>query len=211
MDLNSRARSDRLATVVDWVRGRLEDPEVERELTGAMPRDPSLRADVEWARRLMRTSSDLPLVHPPDLLRQRLRQQFRRWAASQGLPWPEVLELAATPVFDSRTDRLVVGMRGEGRDDAYVQLVWRTEVAEVIAQAQTQDDGMVRLDGQVLLAHPTASPVFEVVAHGPGVQVTVVDGDTLGRFHAVVPDTVDLLYLSNGEVALRAPITLTPP
>lgn len=208
MDLNLLPRPERLGIVVDWVFGRLPDPKLERALTEAAPREPGLRAEIEWARGLRRVARDLPLTEPPALLRQRLRQQFRAWAAGQGLPAPPALELNASLVFDSRRDRLEVGVRGDHHDGEVTHLVWRTEVAELIIQARTQDSGLVRLDGQVLLAHPTSSPVFEIVAQGPGVTLRAAEGDSLGRFHALVPQTVDRLYVSNGEVTLTAQISL---
>lgn len=208
MDLNLLSRHHRLATVMDWVGGRVSDLEVERELTEMARRDPAVVADIDWARRLHQSATDLPLLDPPPLLRQRLRQQFRRWASAQGLPEPPLLELSARLVFDSRQDRLAVGMRGTGPDEGPVHLVWRTEIAELVVQARRQDNGLVRLDGQVLLAHAASAPVFEVTVHGPGIAVRAVDGDVLGRFHARVPDAVDRLVLANGEITLSAPLDL---
>lgn len=211
MDLNPSSHRDRLGIAVDWVFGRRPDPLLDGVLTAPEPLEPALPAEIEWARRLHRVATDLPLTQPPALLRQRLRQQFRGWAAGQRLPAAPALELNAWLVFDSRRDRLAVGVRGDQHDRQVTRLVWRTEAAELIVHARAQNDGLVRLDGQVLLAHPTASPVFEVQAHGPEGSVTVADGDDLGRFHAIVPQTVTQLHVSNGEVALSAPLPLGRP
>lgn len=208
MDLNPDSRLGRLGIVVDWVFGRLPDPHVGQELTETALRDPGLRAEIEWATRLHLVARSLPLADPPPLLRQRLRQQFLGWSAVQGLPAPTALELDASLVFDSRQDRLAVGVRGDHGVDEPIHLVWRTEVAELVIQARTQDSGMVRLDGQVLLTHPTASPVFELLAQGPDTTVRSTDGDSLGRFHAVVPQAVDRLRVSNGELTVSAQVWL---
>lgn len=208
MELEPPSRHHRLDTVMDWVFGRVLDPEVERELTETALNDPGLRADIDWVLRLYQSSTDLPLVDPPPLLRQRLRQQFKRWAREQTPFEPSGLELSATLVFDSRRDRLAVGMRGVGPKEGTVHLVWRTEIAEVLVQARRQDCGLVQLDGQVLLGHDTSAPVFEVSVLGPDVAVRVIDGDAFGRFHARVPDTVDQLMLTNGELTLYAPLDL---
>ncbi len=208
MDLNPLSRHHRLGAVMDWVCGRVGDLEVQREFTEAALHDAELRTDIEWALRLRQSATDLPLLDPPPLLRQRLRQQFRHWASAQDLPEPSVLELSATLVFDSRQDRLAVGMRGTGPHDGTIHLVWRTEIAELVVQARRQDSGLVHLDGQVLLAHSTSAPVFEVSVHGPGIAVRAIDGDVLGRFHTRVPDTVNQLVLTNGELTLYAPLDL---
>ena len=207
MDMNGPLHQDRLGIIMDWVAGRA-DPDVEREVIEASRRDSDMVNDVNWATKLHRSATELPLIDPPPLLRQRLRQQFSRWVNAQDLPEPSVLGLSLTLVFDSRRDRLAVGMRGAGSDGGTLHLVWRTEIAELVMQARRQDSGLVQLHGQVLLAHSTSSPVFEATVYGPGTTVRATDGDIQGRFHTLVPDTVERLVVTNGELAMSASIDL---
>lgn len=208
MEMNSSLRDQRLGVIMDWLRGRAANIDDVYELFEEARHDPDLRADIEWALRLHQGASDLPLVDPPPLLRQKLRQQFRSWTSAREPSGVSVSEYAAELVFDSRQDRLVAGMRGSDTEDGPVHLVWRTEVADFMVQARRLDDGLIDLDGQVLLACPTSAPVFEVTVHGPGVAFRSVDGDALGRFHTRVTDSVDRLVLTNGELTLSAPINL---
>ena len=199
-----------LTAVADWVEGRLDD-EAAAEMTERVAADPQLRADAEFVRRVVAARADLPLVEPPDLLRQRLRQQFRRWVSEQPSRRTSVLELTATLVHDSRRHRLALSTRrlsGAWSSRDLVHLVWRTGLAELVVDVRPDGDGHVRLDGQVLLEHDSISSVFEAVVTGPGVSVTALDGDTLGRFRVRAPRGATSLRVSNGELAIVAELDL---
>ncbi len=204
MDLNPPRRTPHLATIADWIEGRVTETESE-QLAEAMEHDPQLRDEVTWVRAFLRLAKDLPLVDPPALLRQKLDQEFRRWTGA--LPIAPVRELFAELVFDSRRDRLQLSSRSGHTADDLVHLVWRTAMAELVVEARTTE-GEVRLDGQVLVQNPTTSPVFEATATGPGFAVCAVDGDGYGRFRIRVPATVRQLVLTNDEFSLVASLDL---
>ena len=200
-----------LTAVADWVDGRL-DEEAATGLAQRIAEEPELRAHAEFVRSVAAAGADLPLVDPPALVRQRLRQQFRRWAHQQPSRAASMLELVGTLIFDSRRQRLALATRGRraaGRSPGdVVHLVYRTELAELVLEARPDGDGLVRLDGQVLLEHESVSPVFEAELTGPGIAVTTVDGDTLGRFQLRAPRQANRLRVSNGEFSILADLQL---
>lgn len=199
-----------LTAVADWVDGRLDDAAAARMAERAAA-DPALRADAEFVRRVKAAGAELPLVEPPALVRQKLRQQFRRWAHQQPDRSHSILELVGALIFDSRRQRLSLATRGRAgaKPGGVVHLVWRTELAELVVEARPDDADHVRLDGQVLLEHETVAPVFEAQVTGPGIAVAAVDGDTLGRFQLRAPRRANRLRVSNGEFSIVADLDLS--
>ena len=199
----SAPRPRDLARVADWVDGRLSEPE-SAELAATIADDRGLQGDLEWLEDLHRTAEMLPQVAGPPLLRQLLRQRFRRWARTQaGVP-KTAIELFPLPVFDSRRDRVALSVRSAGALGEAVHLAWRTELAELVVDARPMGAGRYRLAGQVLLDHATSSPVFDATAKGAGILVRSVDGDDVGRFHLDVPAGITELIVSNGEITISA-------
>ncbi len=196
------------ARIADWVDGRLSEQESD-QVAAAVAADPELQADLEWMQELVRTGRALPLVAEPPLLRQRLRQLYRRWARDQVAPAPSLFESFIMPIFDSRRDRLAVGVRGPYPDGDTIHLVWRTDLAELIVEARPSGADRFRLTGQVLLGHATSSPIFEAIATGPDCTVRTVDGDHEGRFALDVPSNATRLRVSNGDLTILGSIDLT--
>ena len=205
------APSDRDLTIVaDWLDGRLT-ADAAAELAARETVDPELQADVAFVRQVKDAGRSLPLVEPPPLVRQKLRQQFRRWADEQPTLSSGSLELAGTLIFDSRRQQLALATRrlpaGRSARDV-VHLVWRTDLAELVLEVRPDDEDHVRLDGQVLLEHESVSGVFEAEVTGPSSSVTAVDGDILGRFRLRAPRDASLLRVSNGEFCILAALDL---
>lgn len=203
--------SQDLTAVADWVDGRLDEAE-SAAMAERVAQDLELQAHAEFVRSVAAAGASLPMVEPPALVRQRLRQQFRRWAHQQPSRAASVLELVGTLIFDSRRQRLTLATRGrrsDGRSPGeVVHLVYRTELAELVLEARPEGTDGVRIDGQVLLEHESASPVFEAEVTGPGVAVATVNGDTLGRFQLRAPRRADRLRVSNGEFSILADLDL---
>lgn len=210
--MNLEPRDRGLTTVADWLEGRLSADD-EADLAERASTDPRLRADVAFVRQVQEAGRALPLVEPPALLRQRLRQQFRRWADQQPSRPPDILELVGTLIFDSRRQQLALATRrlpgGRSAGDV-VHLVWRTDLAELVLEVRPHDEGHVRLDGQVLLEHESVSGVFEAAVSGPSSSASSVDGDRFGRFSLQAPRDASVLRVSNGEFAILADLHLGP-
>src|SRR4051812_41801694 len=84
-----------LATIIDWVEGRLE-PDVAARVADAAVREPRVREIVAWFRGFHRAAADLPLVDRPAVAGQGLRP------AVGGEQAP--VEVVARALFDSRQD-----------------------------------------------------------------------------------------------------------
>ena len=207
------APSDRdLTTVADWLDGRLTAGAA-AELAAREPVDPGLRADAAFVRQVRAAGRSLPLVEPPELVRQKLHQQCRRRADPQPKRLAAVLELVGTLVFDSRRQQLPLATRrlpgGRSAHDV-VHLVWHTDLAELVLEVRHDAESHVRLDGQVLLEQESASGVFEAEVTGPSTSVSAVDGDEFGRFSLRAPRDVSVLRVSNGELSLQVDLHLEP-
>ncbi|ANH39855.1 hypothetical protein I601_3449 [Nocardioides dokdonensis FR1436] len=199
-----------LRLAADWVEGRLAPEDADRAAERAVS-DPVFRAEVQFVRMVVAAGRDLPLVDPPPVLRQRLRQSFQQWHRAPSCRPTRVLEVVASLVFDSRRHQLGLATRGAaaGMDGDAVHLMWHCELADLMVEARATDEaGLVDLRGQVLLSHDSGSPVFTAEVTGPDHAAVSVDADDLGRFSVLAPRSASELRVSNGEMAIVAEIEL---
>ena len=175
----------------DWVEGRL-GPEDSARAAEQAESDPHFRTEADFVRMVMAAGHDLPLVDPPPVLRQRLRQAFQEWHRAPVSRTTRLLEVVASLVFDSRSHQLGLATRGAGTAMAgeAVHLMWQCELADLMVEARPVDDAaVVDLRGQVLLSHDSGSPVFTAEVAGPGQPTVSVDADDVGRFSILAPST----------------------
>ena len=197
-----------LARLADWVEGRLSAEQAAR-VGAAVDADAELLASVAWLRDFSDTVAAVPLLTPPPLVAQRMRQYFDRWAQARSLLERPASFSTSALIFDSRVDRPLVATRGEGDDSAY-HLAFCSDVADVVLDVRPRPDHLFDLSGQVLPVED-AEPVFEVTALGPGIRLRSVDGDELGRFAlAEVPEQTIELRLGNGDIELAVVVDLRP-
>ena len=171
----------------------------------------ALRAFAQWMRGFLDVARSVPLVDPPPIVRQRLHASFERWRDTQSAMRDEIARFDASIVFDSRTDLVAGGVRAGLRTepDGVVHLAYTTDAADLVLDVRPPAVGRVRIDGQVLLARPTASPIFEATASGSGFTTRTLDGDDLGRFCLEsVPDTALQVSATNGEIHILAQVDL---
>lgn len=200
------------ATLADWLDGRLDPATAARVAEAVHAGDPRTLGAVAWLRGLRATAAVVPLVEPPPIVRQRLRQHFARWSQGQPLadrPRPVV---AARLAFDSRRDLVQAGVRAADTAGDTVHLAFTADSADLVVDLRRLDSGRLRLDGQVLLAEPGQAPVFDVSASGGGFSVRTVEGDALGRFWlSELPVRPFELRCDNGELVLTASIDPADP
>ncbi len=190
------------ATVLDWVEGRL-DAETAARVAEAAARDPRVREIVAWLRGFHEAAAAIPLVDPPPIVGQRLRQYFTRWSRARAELAREPVEIVARMLFDSRQDVALVDLRSADDGDEVTHLAFTSDPADVVLDVRRLGPGRVRIEGQVLPADGI-DRAFAVEASGPRMTtVHSVSGDAHGRFRlSELPDRVSKLRLDSGELVL---------
>ena len=196
--------------LLDWLEGRLDGAQAAQVSAQVAEGDNRTRTTVRWLQGFLATARRFPAPEPPPIIRQHLRQHFRRWCTARAAMRAEPRRVDATLLFDSRQDLVLAGFRGgDETEDAY-NLAFTTDVGDLVVDVRRVGNGQLRLDGQVLLGDAAAAPVFSADVAGPGYAVRTVDGDELGRFTLPqVPSGRCRLEVSNGEIILQTELDLT--
>jgi hypothetical protein len=198
-----------LATLADWVEGRLPAEQADRVAAAVALGDPRLRATVAWLLRFHSAADALLLFEPPPIVRQNLRRAFEEWSATGTVPDLAPVSVPVLLSFDSRRDLAAGGVRAAGLAEDTVHLVFTGEVADVVVDIRRAGAGLVDLNGQVLPVDSDTPPVFAAALTGPGFAARTVDGDELGRFRLTgVPHRVLELRVTNGDTELVATVDL---
>ena len=203
MSREVRDPSPDFEVLVEWVEGRL-DAETSAEVSEAvMAGDLEATASVEWLQEFLVVADAMPLHKPPPVIRQNLLRYFARWSQARATLDHPRLELNARLLFDSRMDLAPVGVRGPNDVEGIAHLAYTTDHADLVLDVSPVGDGMVRLDGQVLLTDDTQDRIFEAVVTGPSGARRTIDGDALGRFCLVnVSDDASELRVTNGDMTI---------
>ena len=198
-------------TLLDWLEGRLE-PAAAAEVTAQVADgDAQTRRTVDWLRGFLATAAAMPLYEPPPIVAQRLSQHFARWSRAQAELDRRPAEMPARLLFDSRQDLALAGVRAGAGDGDAVHLAYATDAGDLLLDVYEQGGGLVRVDGQVLLAETQGAPAFEASVIGPGFTLRTSDGDDLGRFSLTgVPAVRCELRATNGLVTIVAGLDLEP-
>jgi hypothetical protein len=202
------------AALADWIEGRL-DPEDAAAVAAAVSSDETLQRTAGWLREFIGTAQAVPMLAPPPIVHQRLMQHFDRWSAERAdaladsVGSLDTLDLEAELLFDSRADLATTGLRNTAASDGVVHLVYSCDAADIAVDIVPEQNGQVRLSGQILSDGPGAGGPFAVRTTGPGEQRIALDGDELGRFSVgMVPATTNGLVLRNGHVTIRLSLDL---
>jgi hypothetical protein len=199
------------ATLLDWLEGRLDPAAAEQVAAQVGEADERTRSTVDWLRGFLATTRALPLHVPPPIVRQSLDQYFARWSRARAELDRMPHEVHAQLLFDSRQDLATAGVRAGTGDDDAVHLVYTAEEGDLLIDVYRLGAGLVRLDGQVLLAQPQEAPIFEASVAGAGFSVRTRDGDELGRFSLRdVPEGHCQLKATNGLITIVADLDVEP-
>jgi hypothetical protein len=200
-----------LGTLLDWLEGRLDPATAGRVAARVAVADEQTRGTVDWLRGFLETARALPLHEPPPIVRQSLNQYFDSWHRARAELDRRPREIRARLLFDSRQDLALAGVRSGAADDEAVHLVYRMDEGDLLVDAYRLGGGLVRLDGQVLLAEPQQAPVFEASVTSAGFTARTRDGDELGRFCLRdVPEGQCQLRVSNGLITIVADLDTDP-
>jgi hypothetical protein len=198
-------------TLVDWLEGRLDPRTAEQVAAQVADGDERTRCTVDWLRGFLATAHALPLHEPPPIVRQSLQQHFERWSRAKAELGQQPRVVHTRLLFDSRQDLALAGVRAGAGEDGTFHLAYTAEEGDLLVDVYRLEAGLVRLDGQVLLAQPRQAPVFEASVTGTGFTVRTKDGDELGRFSLRdVPARQCRLEATNGLVTVVAVLDLDP-
>jgi len=150
-----------------------------------------------WLNALLEAAEYLPLPEVPPVVGQDLRRVF------SGPALPE--RYRAVLVTDSRTDRRLVGVRGDAGTSGW-SLSFTSEVADLVVDVWPAADGGYEVEGQVM-PHAVKPSAYRVIARGP--QTARAEGDRLGRFRLgkLVPGRYDLAA-ADGRIEISAAFNL---
>ena len=199
------------AALLDWLEGRLDPAAAEQVAAQVAQADERTRRTVDWLEGFLATARALPLHEPPPIVRQSLNQHFARWSRARAELDRRPREVHAQLLFDSHQDLAPAGVRAGTGDDDAVHLVYTAEEGDLLVDVYRLGAGLVRLDGQVLLAQPQEAPIFEASVTGAGFSARTRDGDELGRFSLRdVPEGHCQLKATNGLITIVADLDLVP-
>ncbi len=200
------------ATLLDWLEDRLppdaDAAVAERVRLGSI----ELRDTVQWLREFLDFSRTHKLHDVPPVVGQSLRQAFRE--RGHGRDAPALRRIQPTLLFDSRSDRRLVGVRGGPlpRAGGAIHLAFTSPEADLLLDVTMRPAGHLDLTGQVLVRGGAGLPVFETTVVAGGHTSRSVDGDNLGRFrftHQAVP--LERLTATNGDIVLDVPLDVGRP
>jgi hypothetical protein len=166
--------------LVDWLEGKLPAAEAAR-IAQAVQTDAQTQANVTWLRKFAELSDKIALAAPSPQVRNTLEARFAEHVAANRPPsfWQW---LTATLSFDSRQQLATSGVRrGEFAPEKY-QLMYVTDVADVVLHVEPQHKG-INLYGQLLLnADGTELTGLGVQLVMAGVGAGLVEVDEVGEF-----------------------------
>lgn len=197
--------------LLDWLEGRL-DPGAAEQVAAqvAAHGDERTRRTIAWLRGFLATARQLPLYEPPPVVRQSLSQYFARWSRARAELDRKPREVWARLLFDSRQDLAPAGIRSVVSDEDAFHLAYTAADGDLLIDVYRGEPGLVRIEGQVLLAEPEEAPVFEASVTGQGFSLRTKDGDELGRFSLRgVPTDRCQLRASNGLITIVADLDLS--
>ncbi len=200
--------------IVDWVEGRLPEPESDAFAAGLANASDATQAEVAWLQAFAKlsASANVPLKHLSDATRQRLRAQFEQLNVPHRSPFQPLAALsrafrvfAASLSSDSWTTPLVGVRYGDVPRDSR-QLIYTSELADIALNIRPRNrDGVLDLRCQLFATHNALnlqSISAQLVQGALFLQTQVTDlGDFV--FSQLQPGNYDLSLLNDDfEIAI---------
>jgi len=189
------------SVLADWIEGRLDanrSAEVERAVAAA---DPMVHANIEWIYQFIEAGQSMPMVDPPESVKQDIRDAFARRTS----PWDAGTFVDATLVFDNHVSTSAAGMRSKNSTHSR-HLVFHGDDYKVSVETMGQDDGRISSSGHV--STPVGNderPELIFTSLREVRHITRCDVD--GTFDLeVVSSDVDEIWVDSGETRLRLQI-----
>ena len=150
----------------------------------AIQADESSQADLAWLRDFLKLSGSTVLMEPPPELVDQAVGNFRAFArGKQPSGWLQ--KLVATRTFDSWQRPSLAGVRRTGLDAPPRQLVYQTNVADVILNIRTgSKEALFDLAGQVFPKDETdpASFTVQLTLRGQEFEAALTYTNDIGKF-----------------------------
>lgn len=201
-----------MATLLDWVEGRLPEDTAEQVAT-AVEFDPELRETVEWIHAFHAAAAQMPLEAPPPEVSASLHAAFERFTnPGAGGGWSE-----ASPDTSETELPHAAGFRSAGRRDT-THLIFHTAIGDLLLRVSPAGAGTVDVDGRVLLLRswvdtPVAGMTvggLEVAAMADGVLHAAVRCESARETFELrgLPVNVDEIWVTYGDERVRAAVNL---
>ncbi len=201
------------ARLADWIDGRLLDEEartVEKEVDQA---GPETQAQAAWLRAFAEARDHVTLDSPPPEVRRRLLAVFEERAdEAQEDHRPSALRrLMASLTFDSGLSTAMAGVRGAAVRGARRQLVYSTDIADVVLNITLRDRGdNLNVEGQILPNDGLEFDSFGIRLMRAAAEVRAASTDDLGEFsfRDLPPGAYELLLSAEGVEIIASPVDL---
>lgn len=184
--------------LLDWLEGRLEPAEADQVAAAVAIADSATLDQVVWIRGFLEDTRRMTLERPPAELSARLRASFSGFHRPQtAAAWSD-----AELLHDFRQQ--VAGVRS-GAENA--SLAFDSDLGRFVLEIAPSGPGQVDVQGLVMVIPD--GPVIDLAFHSGGRLQKAARTERDGRFDVPgVPITVDELWLSAGDVRVRAALDL---
>ena len=184
--------------LLDWIEGRLEPAEADQVAAAVAVSDSATLEQVDWIRGFLEDTQRMTLERPPAELSARLRASFSGFHRPQDArAWSE-----ADLLHDFRQQ--VAGVRS-GVENA--SLAFDSDLGRFVLEIAPSGPGQVDVQGLVMVAPD--SDTIDLAFHSGGRLRKAARTEHDGRFDVPgVPVTVDELWLSAGDIRVRAALDL---
>jgi len=202
------------ARLADWIDGRLPDEEartVEKEVAQA---GPETQAQVAWLRAFAEARDHVTFDSPPPEVRRRLLAVFEERTETQAREdqRPSALRrLVASLTFDSGLQPAMAGVRGAATRGSRRQLVYTTDIADVVLNISPRERGQnINVEGQILPSNGLEPGSFDVRLLRGAAEIRAASTDDFGEFsfRDLHPDAYELLLSAEGVEIIASPVDL---
>jgi hypothetical protein len=174
--------SPRFSELLDWLEDKLSADEAQVMAERLQNANAATQADLAWLRTFLQARQVVKLASPPANIREELKRRFA--ARAQARQPPDFFRRwLATLTFDSRARLATAGLRSASIEGLHRQLIYTTQVAEVVLNLQPQSQGQrLNLSGQVFPTTDTPPGAFSLQLFQNNSEVGLAATDDLGEF-----------------------------
>jgi hypothetical protein len=177
--------SPRFSELLDWLEGKLSADEAQAVAERLKNANATTRTNLAWLRTFLQARQVVKLTAPPAKVREVLKRRFAAYAPQtpRRQPPASFQRWLATLTFDSQARLGTAGLRSASVEGLQRQLIYSTEVAEVVLNLQPHPQGQrLNLSGQVFPITDTPPNAFSLQLLQNTSEVGLAASDDLGEF-----------------------------